>query len=32
MESGVVDPGVQAVIDAETAQIVEWVAEYYAQK
>lgn len=32
MENGVVDPAVQEIINAETAQIVEWVAEYYTQK
>lgn len=29
LENGVVNEGVQAVIDAEVAQIKEWVAEYY---
>ncbi|KAJ5826037.1 hypothetical protein N7474_003175 [Penicillium riverlandense] len=29
LENGAVNAGVQAVIDAEVAQIKEWVAEYY---
>ncbi|KUJ21682.1 uncharacterized protein LY89DRAFT_729195 [Mollisia scopiformis] len=31
MASGLASPAVQEIIDAETAQIVEWVAEYYTQ-